>query len=993
MAPGDRAKADQIAFHIYTKLFHVLYAARASDQGQGTGKTDKWVIQPRDAARPTRRDAHPRARRLPRTVHRSSVLTTFGAAGRAGPPRRPAPGGGTALVHTPSGTRIEPEPRYVLLEEWMLALIPSTSTSASTSASTSSAASTSTASSTAGSGSTSSSDTSVDEDTAVLPPTIYKNAIPLFRALYALLRNPPRVARQGFGQGGGQGGGGGGRRGLKVVVRLRPPDSTRRPQGGGNGDETTLAFGDSPAFEAGVEPLATSGHTFPGVGVPGGTLALSATYLTAPAFSLESLEALLSSRFAVLDARGPAPALARFSDGAGRGGEYAPPRFGAGGSGSSRREFNAYTPGLVSTREYTPSPRSGSRREPLGEYGSFGRRTSTSSGYPLQQQDEDEGEDEEFVPTLARRSITTSTTSSAGGMAMGSPGRYSSPLPPVGGSGMSASPGRYNSPLPNVSSSPGRYNSSLPPVSGSPGRYTSALRPRVDSLRSVSASGEAGGAYPASPIYGQHPHRTISESRASSSSSYRDVPSPGPGSRNAPYRDAPSASPSSASSASYRMGVHVAAGPGQRREFARGRGRGGPLRAAAERGVVAVEHHHHWRGAGARRERDRERERGVPIGGGGGTPSSLGGAAGGYGPGPGPGAGSSLPGGSGSSSSAGAGISGSRPIAINPFKSNTLSRSSLSGSLLRGVGGGGVAGSPGRGSGSGATSPMGVAFPAYASPSPAPPPSGESGSLSGANAGSGASGSGAGAGVGIPVTRKRYSSSFPHRYAGSVGSGGSGESGSVGVAGSGPPPGSVPRERTASMQSRGGSHSRGGSRSGSFLKSPVDADTDAQHDDISTFVKDIDAARPLLGRYRQQQDEPPGPSPDPELDADDSTGSSSPGTSRGGTVRGAGSTVATLRTGGTLGPSTLGPGASASTGAPPAQAMLTSVDEVDARLRSMNEEFMRSLVGLGGAGRGRGSPVSLGSGSGLAGSGAGSGSGSGSGGQGSEEVLGRLEFG
>ncbi|KAJ7834194.1 hypothetical protein B0H14DRAFT_1158303 [Mycena olivaceomarginata] len=314
-------------------------------------------------------------------------------------------------------------------------------------------------------------------------------------------------------------------------------------------------------------------------------------------------------------------------------------------------------------------------------------------------------------------------------MAMGSPGRYSSPLPPVGGSGMSASPGRYNSPLPNVSSSPGRYNSPLPPVSGSPGRYTSALRPRVDSLRSVNASGEAGGAYPASPIYGQHPHRTVVDRFV--------LPRSG----------------ASSLSSTITTGA--------------GRGCGAAPRVGAGRPRLRLRWRVSARGTASGR-------RGVPIGGGGGgTPSSL---AGGYGPGPGPGAGSSLP---------------------------------------------------------------------------------ESGSLSGASAGAVASGSGAGAGVGIPVTRKRYSSSFPHRYAGSVGSGGSGESGSVGVAGSGPPPGSVPRERTASMQSRGGSHSRGGSRSGSFLKSPVDADTDAQHDDISTFVKDIDAARPLLGRYRQQQDEPP----------------------------------------------------------------------------------------------------------------------------------------
>ncbi|KAJ7669901.1 hypothetical protein DFH06DRAFT_1372271 [Mycena polygramma] len=42
MAAGDSAKADQIAFHVYTKLFHVLYTARASDQGAAQGKIDKW---------------------------------------------------------------------------------------------------------------------------------------------------------------------------------------------------------------------------------------------------------------------------------------------------------------------------------------------------------------------------------------------------------------------------------------------------------------------------------------------------------------------------------------------------------------------------------------------------------------------------------------------------------------------------------------------------------------------------------------------------------------------------------------------------------------------------------------------------------------------------------------------------------------------------------------------------------------------------------------
>ncbi|KAJ7193105.1 hypothetical protein GGX14DRAFT_478923, partial [Mycena pura] len=163
---------------------------------------------------------------------------------------------------------------------------------------------------------------------------------------------------------------------------------------------------------------------------------------------------------------------------------------------------------------------------------------------------------------------------------------------------------------------------------------------------------------------------------------------------------------------------------------------------------------------------------------------------------------------------------------------------------------------------------------------------------------------------------------------------------------------------------------------------------DQQQDDISTFVKDIDAARPLLGRFRherqrtdnteQAEDEAGG-----DARAPPSTGSgssSSPDTSRGGTVRGSTSTAAATRT-----------VTASAFDTPSTGAMLTSASEVDERLRQMNEEFKRSLVGLG-QGHGRGgsrasalthSPVSTSSGSG---------SGSAGDGQGSEEVLGRLEF-
>ncbi|KAJ7123442.1 autophagy-related protein 13-domain-containing protein [Mycena epipterygia] len=260
MAPGDSAKADQIAFHIFTKLFHVLHAARASDQGPPSGKTDKWFNLETPIAAPGNTPTSEL------DLYRS--LSSFSSTSAAPRPLTvqillavPPPGGGTALVHTPSRTRVEPQPRLVLLEEWVLAFSPPSSSASST------------------------------DEADVLPPTIYKNAIPLFRALYALLRILPawRVVRKlagrraaGVSPPSGVNAGGKGR-GMRVVVRLRPEDDVveggaagLRGMGmggegnGGNGEDTILAFGDSPAPETGAAPLPTSTHVFPGIPHPAG---------------------------------------------------------------------------------------------------------------------------------------------------------------------------------------------------------------------------------------------------------------------------------------------------------------------------------------------------------------------------------------------------------------------------------------------------------------------------------------------------------------------------------------------------------------------------------------------------------------------------------------------------------------------------------------------------------------------------------------------------
>ncbi|KAK7000541.1 autophagy-related protein 13 [Favolaschia claudopus] len=317
MAAGDSAKADQIAFHIYTKLWHTVYTARASDQvgagagAQQGGKTDKWFNLETPLAPPgntptaeldlyralssssTSSPTHPSSSSSSTSSPTHSSASPSSHPATAPPPLAiqvllaiPPPGGGTALVHKPTNTRVEPEPRWVVLEEWVLGFVSSSASSSTSSSSTTSATSTTstTSTSTFGGGGGDRGGGASDDEEDVLPSTIYKNAIPLFRALFALLRILPawRVVRRlagrrsaasgantaafgGIGMGGGGGGGiQGGKRSLGVIVRLRPAADT------GIRGEATLGFAQSPSPETHAPPLQTSAHVFPGVGIPGG---------------------------------------------------------------------------------------------------------------------------------------------------------------------------------------------------------------------------------------------------------------------------------------------------------------------------------------------------------------------------------------------------------------------------------------------------------------------------------------------------------------------------------------------------------------------------------------------------------------------------------------------------------------------------------------------------------------------------------------------------
>ncbi|KAJ6527393.1 hypothetical protein B0H19DRAFT_541306 [Mycena capillaripes] len=77
----------------------------------------------------------------------------------------------------------------------------------------------------------------------------------------------------------------------------------------GNGLESTFGFGESPTPE--TAPLPKNTHVFLGIAHPAGALTFSAIYLITPTFSPGSLEALLSSRFAMPDSRRDVPSLHR----------------------------------------------------------------------------------------------------------------------------------------------------------------------------------------------------------------------------------------------------------------------------------------------------------------------------------------------------------------------------------------------------------------------------------------------------------------------------------------------------------------------------------------------------------------------------------------------------------------------------------------------------------------------------------------------------------
>ncbi|KZP26762.1 hypothetical protein FIBSPDRAFT_674560, partial [Athelia psychrophila] len=158
---NDIQKADQIAYRLFTKLALVVHQARttADQQQRLQPKVDKWfnLETPdtdlyRDQLRIYRSISAPWPAPPPPPLELQVLLVV------------PELANNQVLVYqAPDASRVpvDPAPRFILLEKWLLAFTAAT----------------------AGSGESSDGD--------VAPSTIYKHGIPLFRSLFTLLRVLP----------------------------------------------------------------------------------------------------------------------------------------------------------------------------------------------------------------------------------------------------------------------------------------------------------------------------------------------------------------------------------------------------------------------------------------------------------------------------------------------------------------------------------------------------------------------------------------------------------------------------------------------------------------------------------------------------------------------------------------------------------------------------------------------------------------------------------
>lgn len=261
---NDIQKADQIAHRFYTKLCLVVSNARATSELRSQSKVDKWFnLETPDS------DLFKDHLRTYKAVSTAPALPPFELQVLLSVPELTTNQVLVHLAHDSSRLRVDPTPRHIVLENWLLNFTPSFQEAHGDS----------------------------DAD-SVAPSTIYKHGIPLFRSIYSLLRILPSWK-------------------LYKKLRRRTSNAYRngnlsihlRVKGLDDGVSVTdiLDFDTPPAANA--APLQHQTHLFPAIPHPMGTLSLSINYLSFQTFSSTnlSLSSLPVSSLSMKDRSSPLP--------------------------------------------------------------------------------------------------------------------------------------------------------------------------------------------------------------------------------------------------------------------------------------------------------------------------------------------------------------------------------------------------------------------------------------------------------------------------------------------------------------------------------------------------------------------------------------------------------------------------------------------------------------------------------------------------------------
>ncbi|KAI9063594.1 hypothetical protein FKP32DRAFT_1552003, partial [Trametes sanguinea] len=248
---NDTQRADQIAHRLYSKLALVVNHARATIEPPPSAKVDKWFnLETPDP------EIFKEYTRIYRSISTAPAVPTFQLQVLLCVPELVTNQVLVYLAPDSSRVRIDPTPRYILLESWNLDFAPNHAGSHGS-----------------------------DDHVDVQPSTMYKHGIPLFRSIFTLLRVLPawKLARRlrrrvGVGRNGH----------FSIQLRVDSVDGSIR-------SDDILSFDNTPAILASV--LQRESHVLPSITHPMGELGVSATYLTNPSFQLDTKESLLSSRF------------------------------------------------------------------------------------------------------------------------------------------------------------------------------------------------------------------------------------------------------------------------------------------------------------------------------------------------------------------------------------------------------------------------------------------------------------------------------------------------------------------------------------------------------------------------------------------------------------------------------------------------------------------------------------------------------------------------